>query len=1623
MPKVFYDDKHLDAIARLTHDITDADDTTMTRLRGLVAVTLETMSASGIETISSRLTQLEVSEENREAIRSIHLTDADSRTSPVRMVRVDEREDLIEARVAGPLSALGGAERLGPFIVDGSRVWFEFYWPARRFVVTETGASAPAFVMTSARRPIFSGPGPGPLTLDLQEGTIWIRGDLLSGSLPAGAYAGVTVSDGKLTLPNTVNVATGEVEIAAPVGATLTLELSPGTATPSESGCDAHSSTTLPDLTLTFGPGGLIIAVGSGQATAWGQAFEFENATGTTDFIVPLWTLLLGVSVHPEAFDTGVITARLADFRESATVTTAGLGLPVVVADPSILGPARVSPGWWLALDQFQARWYAPDERFHTITGWMGININGVTLFSASVLALDWPVRTDYRLWELKDTTGKRVPWRHSYDNDFFFYYHCDAGQEEDLLTTGSAKVVLDRPVQTSGIPVRTPTTLGTMHLHKPGGEDVRVTLAALVSTDAPENQLALRNALCWATRVVLVMAQGTLADRRLIDDGELHALFGIFAWTPTLPDPYVGNFQLCHPAIDTPRALLAARITWTSPSDVTTSFAGQLGPPIVCDKPASPPQSRPMPQTDLNPDVGLTQTAQHTLYLTEEELGKWYAARAREAEARAKRVAAADRKNKSALEAIEGYSQKMLGRTPPIFLLDVSTNQDLLGVALWGVKAKRGGTASGTASASVLESAGPGVTSVAQSLLNFPVQALDVHSPVEALRLVTLPQIQWEPVRTLDEDQDILTLGWFPTPLASATDGGATVLGARWQKLAPVIPEHVLDGTRDAFNDGTEVTFRTTLPFGLVTVATVNPKDQPGRVADLYELSRPEFPKRNARGGIQITAKAEGGRSNSGSMSPYFAGLTQQLINGVELASGAPLGLSVLSSTGDPMGDVETIFNNDMTANPKVPITRFDLSGYGGSNFSKWEDPLALFAATSKTQFEVIVGRTALEIIKVASVLHPWGIRVTRSVIVERKPGGGVIRRDTGWQATSPGLFDYRYYTTDGGVQPKVASYMFDSGIFKGLFGIRSIRPAPGLPFSDGGSSATMLPYYFDAELKLDGLATGSTQAIGLLGWLQTAPSGDPVSADVLRQLIKAQGPIGGPIDAWLDFGASQMPFRARRIEVGLADDAGTPLFVATVRGVPRFPKTGAWSVVCRDVQGVPPGGGEAVPVSETKGVPIVQRYPVEYAEGDTAAYSEPPLKSGSLPGDWRFADAGDLLVPTDPKKDYCVLQSTPTHAFLFPRPYAQAAGPARLLSDVKPEFADIIARSTSKGAFPPPENVIQLNSIRHFNVGAGGTLALSSPVSIVNYPTPLRISGAAGHGSEMLYKDATLRMNITADTWSAEFNGLEVWSDIAGMEHTSGARLRIVGSTNQRSQIAQIDTLVQESIEKILTYLPIFGARDPLGPIDLGASNAKHEIKINVAFNMDVPKNGWSVGGGKIKLSLGTSQSTGFDLATGGIKAGLKGEFPIAGPWYIVVQLEVKFSIASVSSSVTSEKLDLLAFVGIGVKGEIGGFKAYAYLGIGFVLSYDIINDKPKYGGLVRLEAGIEVYVVKVKLTAGLPGLVYKDNVALPPPGVGTVEKTLCDYSGKVKLQVDIFLIISISATYSFSGTKELE
>lgn len=1611
------DKEILDSVAGLTSDIKDVPNgADVKRLRFLMALALRLQRQKDLFTPKrvrpiKRLLPIEYDNDVRETLRA-HLLEAESsyfETEQVlEFIRRDVRESLLEGRLVDRLSGLSPGERLGPFVVDGgTEVWFDVFFAARRLMIIETGSSVPALVLTKARPPKTQN---GSTTIDVEPGTVWLRGDLIDSNIPAGAFVGVKVSGGYVELTGPVSVNDDTVKVGSPLCGELSLELTTDEVKPAENGfTSSGANIDLPDsLRLRFGPDPIRVDGATGKAQVWRQSFEFPKSQGSWFFVQALWTLILEYTFEPQKLDTGLIQSDLIDFKGKSQITKAGLGLPVVIPiDSAILGEVANAPSWWLTIEQFTGHWYEPDPRYHTFDdALVRISSRGTVIYAECVLPISPPVTHAYMLWSAAGSDDQRIPWHQTYEQCFMLSHSCDVVLGEHLVVRGHSTVALDRPIQVNGITIETPTNQGILLLHKLGKQIIAM-LGAAVLQDGTVQQLALRNALIWTSQPVAVFVQGELDQPQLINTGSAQLIFGVHEWAPILPDPYVSNFDIRRPDIgqdSSARSQLVAKISWISPNNIGISFQGQFGPPHIAGKGASPGEPKPAPVPLGSPYVGPTQVGQNQLHHDKETSAQWDKARSEEAENRDKRVKFAMDVNEKSQRIIDGYLTEVLGTTPPITLLDVSTNQDLLGVAF-------GSRVHGLVPRPGFSTLSPGI---------FSVSNLEVYSQIANIQLVMLPQVQWEPVRTLDSDQDIDIYGWFPTPLASATDGGATQLGARSQRLVPYIPEEALHGTYDAYAEGTPVVFRTTLPFGLVTVVQLQPNDNNTRPADLYQLTQPKFPAEDCVGGLQITAQAEGGRPDLGGISPEFIGHTRQLINGVDLRTGTPLGLSVLGSTGDPNSNVELIFNNDMTAEPRVPVTRFDLSGYGGSNFSDWNNPFAAFAQAAKVQFHVVVGRTILEVIKVNSVLHPWGIRVTRSITVERRPGGGVIRRDSGWQAFTPGLFDYRYIDKDTN-DIEVADYTFDAGIFKGLFNVRSIRPAPGNSFSY--DDTTMIPYYFDAELALEGLSE-RTHAIGVLGYLQTLPIGKPASKDALRKLIETQGSIGGPIDVWLDFGGSGLPFRAHRIEIGLALDGSDPIFVATVRGVPTLPKTGAWSVVTRPVATVPPSGGEAVSVPESQGVPLIRRYPIRYFSSDKTVFTEPPLDGlPSVIGDYRFADAADLLVPSAPAHEYALLQSTPIHAFLFPRPYVRSSDPSRIHSDVKASLADVISRSTSKGAFPPSQNTIELAAgSLHFNVGSGGTLALSSPISIVSYPTPLRIAGSDGHGSTLFYNDATLTLELQADRWIAEFTGLRIWSDILGLQRLTGSELRIVGSTNQRPQIAELKTLIHEDIEEILSYIPLFGARGVQGPIDLGASNAKHEIMVEIKKGVTIPKISESFPLGEYgKLELYIKQSTGYDRKKGmtkasaafGAKLELKPPLFEGGvvKVFAVITLQVDFSINFLSGIHESEKLDLLAFVGIGAKGQIGPFSASAYLGIGFLMSYDVTNDVIGFGGLVALEADVNLLIVGVKIRAELKGLVSNQ-----------AGSTICNYNGKVKIEVEIFLFFSISATYQISDKKTL-
>lgn len=413
------------------------------------------------------------------------------------------------------------------------------------------------------------------------------------------------------------------------------------------------------------------------------------------------------------------------------------------------------------------------------------------------------------------------------------------------------------------------------------------------------------------------------------IDNGSLRLTLGASAWLPTLPDPYVTNHILggANAAEATARAVgsststpITATIAWLTPQTPAVTFQGTLGIPVGGDAPQTANPARPLQQSPDQIRVP-TQTSEGSLIPAQSVKGIGVTVRT---------VAAANpipaNTQKHLLAAFQGQTARAFGteQLRGMRLLDVSTNQDLLGVELTAASATVGST--------------------------FQLQNLDVCTPAKSLRVFALPQVQWEPVRTLDRDQDIPHLGFFPTPLASVTDGGATQLAVQSVRLVPAIPDLATDAVLEEFAAGKGATLRTTLPFGMQALMTLRPKPTP-RPPDMIQRNEPRFPKRGVTGGAQL-AFNEGASANPSDESNYFDGSAIQLQNGVSLAAGTPLNISALGSIVDPADGVESMFNNEFgpaAPNHRVPVMRLDVSGYGGSCFSDWPKRGAAYAEAAK--------------------------------------------------------------------------------------------------------------------------------------------------------------------------------------------------------------------------------------------------------------------------------------------------------------------------------------------------------------------------------------------------------------------------------------------------------------------------------------------------------------------------------------------------------------------------------------------------------------------------------------------------------------------------------------------------
>ncbi|MEN2989689.1 hypothetical protein WG926_15340 [Tistrella sp. BH-R2-4] len=1493
---------------------------------------------------------------------------------------------------------------IGPFRDPaGGRFLFDVFDPATLTPITPKGQTQPILLVSSGSARQLR----GEVSFRFGAGSIWLAAGLFSAKAPADGYAGLRITGGNARFKAAGPV--GTTIAAPPVGQiTLDLDAPPMPADP----CQDAVITPPAKLVITIDGGTVTVALDGGGADLAGTHFAFDPA----DRVV--WSpddrgLWFTTTVTPAVVDAKAIDWRVAEIDGRFTVARAGWLLPVATGTAPQSLPEASGAGHWLMALRGAAR-----VRWSGLDGGVAITDPRLTIGAGRFLLTDRDARADagsamrLGLWPLMPGAGPgRQPLVVDLPAAPMVVIGCVGHDRHIAATIGVVGGVLSRPVDHRGRPVAmAPTQVVAMVTRM--GDDTRIDLAGTAAAGAAAGDLRLvvENALLHVTPPLLQRLAGVIDAQGDIAEGTLDLIFGVANWLPTLPDPYVSSCfhqsgRMPGAAAGTAAGAAAtpmkASCHWAMDAAATVGFSATLDLPALACNPASQGGSRPYPKPSRDQQPPLPgQTAAGTGLRGRDEAAAWAAARKR-----AHGAGTPDNRSKAENAWVSNTGD--ISRRAGVALLDVSTARHQIGVEF-------------EAARPVLTHADP----LGQN--GFMLDGLRVKT---RLRVFALPQIQWEPVRTLDADQDLMTLGYFPTPLASASDGGRAVIAGRQAVLRVAIPDLALDDLVAGFEAGDPLDILTTLPFGIRARLALKPAADGASAADTARFTRPRFDHgQPLTGGLQLTLRAGTPTATAPRESAGFQGIATQTANGVDLASGAPLNISVLGATLGPDAAVEAMFNNEFTLHkPRVPVTRLDLSGYGSSSFSDWGNPFAAFAEAAKVQFQVMVGRTALEVVKFVSVIYPWGIRATRTVTIERQGGGGVLRRDSGWQAASAGLFDFRRQPAGGGAAI-ATPYDIHPGLIRGLYDVGRIRPAdrPSIGLPGGGR---VQPMYFDCTALIGTNAADTrTPARGMLGYLHLEPVGAPISPDDLDQLLATYGAPGGPVDVSLPLDTTGFRCRIRRIEAAPSRDAGSPVVVGALRGTPHFGSgNGAWSVAAFPGPGDLATPPDAAPVAD--GVAILRAGEAGVPQNDRVHVPAPAAVI-------RFQDPRDLFAGAAPLVDYAFIQTTPTHSFAFRRPQIGIGG-HDITAGLPALLADVFARSGASGIFPPPDATITLGGAGSYRLRvnpANGLFRLMPPVAMVPGALQIMLSDDADASTRIDYGESAITLTIDEAAWSLDMPRLKLWTDMLGLTDVTGMRASIIGGSHQTPRLVDIASLMHPVLDAILTFLPGFTGRPDVAPIDLAATNVKYKAKLKTVAEKEVEL-------GPLHLKVGAVFEAGTDevdippdllppgspateaevsFVGGGISLGLDGSIPLT-PWMVVYGAEFGLGGKTYMPSLTSgpgggtaitgtfskASFELKAYIGFGLGGRIGPFKAEVSVGIGPIIVYE---GDWGFGGFVFFDAKVDLKVITVGVYGEFSLMIVKK-----------ADADYAKYEGEVGIYAKV-LFFSIKVSVGISHENEI-
>jgi hypothetical protein len=1486
--------------------------------------------------------------------------------------------------LATPAYAAGReiARTIGPVQdASGRDIWIDIILRSRQVGLIR-GAGAEPELLVPIKGQLASG-----LNFTLTAGSVWILARLLAPSAPPNAYCGIRIKGGRLRLSALGAVAGGNLVIGPGTTATLDIDTDQPAPAPAPGKPGADGNAALADVPakarFTFSPsGGHLVRADAARLSAFGTDLDLKHRAGQGHVEPLVNRVVLPFDPGSPSFAPKNVRSALFSGAGEAPSVDGGWALAMTVAAPTALGAAAGAGGLLADL--------GPGIE----TDWRGLTGGPLPLIRTLILTEPGRVAVAavrgsapaashrLRLWNETGRPADASEVQLRFPAGEVVRLFSQAGTADAVAVASDLEATLDRPVSVDGrrVPLRSDAALvGLWQLASGFGALIIANVLPKPSKSESRRPgpIALTNALIHVSGPVVLLVAGSWTDPDQLSKGVAYVLFGVRRIIPSLRDPYATN--LPSPFVRGDRservagltAVLIAGVSWPDPASPNLSLilVPLPGQEVIAAPAGTAGVAQPMPEpAPSEPASG--EQARILSYLYDP------GAKAREEDA------AAEAGLRHEFEEAAGNVRESL------VLVDVSSNIDQFGVGFGVGRGEHGGIVSQL------------------NILPIAIVGLDLITLARNLRIVLLPQFQWEPVVNIPNP----LLDPYPDVVGSADDGGRTVLGTNSVTLVPFAPKRLADVMLDEYRGGPQghaLGAKFTLPFGMKAAAHFQPFDGQVQKWASVKYNRPATNDERFVGGLQIAAFALPD-TQPGAESASFPGATWQTRNLVNPNTGAALGLSVLRESLAKAG-VEQDFNDEMGpggSKPRVPVTRIDFSGYGASMYSSWANPNAI-ATTSQARFDVIVGRTAYEVIQVASVLYPWAVQVVRTITLERRKEGAVFRFDSGWVAKTPGLYDYP--DPDPGF-PRPAEWTeirSHPGVVRGAYNVRRIRETGRIVShtftspSLGPVKVELLEVKYDADFDIDGVVQGAGSG-GLVtsrdqvGFVQRSPDGYTLLPEYLAEIMDDEGPFGGPVDCVIDVGGSGQLLTVKRVDVAPAPQpvAGNPQFAAAARGAVALPSDGQWSVA-RHVL----AAAEPEPVNAQSGVPLVRK---GLAPG------------GPGPADWyRLADPADLLRENAPVAQFGLVQGSDAHRVFFPRPRIKD-GETKWSSTEHPVLAEPYTLSTGVGNFPPLDQCLLGADPWGLDIGGGGRFKLL-PAPTMQFDDPLNggerllIDGGAFKVRMKYEKPTQFRLDPgDPASWGVEGGSSLTTMDLGPFENLIGVRHGFSTDAGKAPRFVDPEMIYPPELDPVVEILEFLATLLGVENV-LAVEGFKGSFKFKATLTLPIENPNAAdryidLGAMEVKgkLSAGVASAPAW---SGFIKVELGARVPVIPP--IMGGGEV--SVELEGSELTEQKVTIEVKWSASVGKSLGPIEVKG----SFTFGIQVIAESSgawQIGLLVAISASADIWIAKITIKIEL-------LAAIKVLGDGSKE-ALGQAKFAAEIEVAWFLTVSVEYSLEYRG-----